>query len=262
MVKRLFCLFLCLSLLPLSACGGEGGQSYTLSGDVRTAVQAYNAADTRLCAFAFDMREEGADEPLVFIQGSAAYKCSSPVALSGRVTQVKDGEGTTSDIYYKAGAYYSAGSGGSYYIPMDSADMLSAYFCLPVPLPDEAGITGLRTAETDGKKYVYTASAAEALPSLADNLYGFCALRKPAREKTECREAEYSYVIASDGSLQGFKVTASFTLHDTAPYYPAYSVPESALAKSFSISLEITVKQLGGSVQIYSPDTSEFTFLG
>lgn len=263
MVKRLLCLALCL--LALSACsnGGDGGgQSLSVDAEVKSAVEAYNGEEAFCIAFAFDLKKQGDEESLVFTQGTISCRTDGALALSGRVTQVENGEGITYDVFYKAGAYYRSGKAGKFYMAMDGGDMLSSFFCTDVPVPGDGDVSAARTAQTDGVKYVYTAGGLPALSIVEASLYGYCGLRKPVREKTRCDEAEYSYVLDGDGALSSFKVSASATLFETAPYYPSYAVPESELTCGFQFSLDITVKARGGDVTVETPDTSEYVFLG
>lgn len=264
MVKRLFCIAVCLITVLASACGGDTPkESFVLDDTLKQAVAAYNELNTLSLAFAFDMKKQGAEESLLFTQGTVSYKNDSALALSGRVTQVKNGKGVTSDIFYKAGAYYSDNGTGKYYLIMDKDEMLKTFFCVDVPLPDEALINGFRKAQTSGgTKYVYTAEKANALYMFETNLYGYSGLRKPVRDKTAFSAAEYSYVVDDKGQLKSFKISTTVTLYDTAPYYPSYTVPQSELMHSFNISLELTVKASGNAVVVETPNTKDYVFLG
>lgn len=262
--KRLLCIAVCITALLICACGEDAGEKdIALNGTVKAAVAAYNGQSAVSFAYAFDMKEHGADKSLMFTQGTVSYRNEDKLSLSGRVTQVSYGEGTTFDVYYKAGAYYWDSGSGKFYLGMDKSEMLNAFFCVPAAMPEEGELCGFRCAQTGGgTKYVYSANTTTALYLFETNMYGYCGLRKPVREKTEFSETEYSYIVDENGALKGFKVSTQVTLYDTAPYYPSYSVPESDLKHSFDISLEITVKAVGDGVTVEVPNTSEYVFLG
>ncbi len=263
MVKRIICVLFCFAMLLSAACVGDEKQGYTVDSTLKTAVAAYNETAVLSTAFAFDLKKTAADESLMFTQGTLNYSYADKLGLSGRITQVKGGNGTTSDVYYKAGAYYSDNGTGKYYMVMEESELLDTYFCGDIPVPKDEELTGFRKAQTGGgTKYVYTASKSDHLYLFGEVLYSSCGLRKPVRSKTECGKTEYSYVVDEDAKLKSFKITTTVTLVDTAPYYPSYSVPQSELTASFDISLEINVKATGDAVKIEVPETKDFVFLG
>lgn len=265
MVKRIACVTLLFLLLLLSACGEQKPvkESFSVDSALRQAVLAHNEKTTLSTAFAFDMAKQGEEQSLVFTQGTLSYKVEKKTALSGRVTQVSGGNGVTSNVYYKAGAYYNDNGSSKYYVVMDKDEVLKTLFCVPLPVPEDADISAFRKAQTSGgTKYVYTAKAKSAEKLFESNLYGYCGMRKPVREETKYHDAEFCYVVDGNGALKSFKVSVSVTLRDTAPYYPNYQVPISQLEKSFDLSFELTVKGEGADVVIEEPKVSDFTFLG
>lgn len=265
MVKRIGCVLLSCLLLLLPACNADEDEKKSFAPDnaLKQAVLAHNEKTTLSTAFAFNMTATGGEESLVFTQGTVNYKAEDKLNLSGRVTQVNGDTGVTSNVYYKAGAYYNDNGSSKYYTVMGKDEVMNTFFCVSIPLPADADISAFRKAQTSGgTKYVYTARADSAAALFESNLYGYCGLRKPVRDKTRYGDAEFSYVVDAGGALKSFKISAEVTLCDTAAYYPNYSVPQSELEKSFDISFELTVKAEGEAVVIEAPDVSEYTFLG
>lgn len=265
MVRRFLCAALCFAalLFTVGCTGDTEVQSYEVDSAVVRAVEDYNALNTFSVAFSFNMQESGGDESLLFEQGTVSCRTGDKAALSGRVTQVSGGGGTTSDVYYKAGAYYNDNGTGKYYTITDGEETLKSFFCTAIPLPKNEDIISFRTAQTSGgTKYVYTVKTASGLDFAEDKLYAYSGMRQPNRSKTRYGEAEYSYVIDENGALKAFAVSAAVTLCDTAPYLPSYSVPDSELTGEYALSLEITLKAVDGDVVIEVPDTSEFVFIG
>ena len=269
--SRLVCLLLIPLCLVLSACGGDGkdGQdtgsenSVPVDEAVKSAVLEYNKSDLRSTGFAFGITKEKEEGQLAFLQGTVSYRTGSHPVFSGRVTEVKNGKGSTADVYYKAGAYYRDSGEGKFYTLMDSDEAFGAFFCVDAFLP-EGNADGFRTAQTlDGTKYVYTAGCTPEVIKLTEQaFYGRCGLKKPRRDRTEYGAAEYSYIIGPDGKLENFGISFDVSLLDTAPYYPAYSVPDEELTQNFSLTLEINCRSAGDSVVVETPDIKEYIFLG
>lgn len=253
---------LCLAALTLilSACGGEKASIPDLT-PVSTAVSAFNGETLRSVSFLLNVTETGADKSTFFTQGTASYRRESPVAMSGRMTQIYKEAGTTADVYYKAGAYYRSDSQSKYYLVMDKETLLGQFICTNVPTAKK--VKSGTTAETSaGTKYTLSTQPDEKLLTnlFGDTLYSSCGLKKPDRKKTVFKSAEMVYVVGKDG-LKAFSLTAHVVLYDTAPYYPNYQTPEKELMHEFDISYELKVVKTGEGVEIAVPKTEDFVFL-
>jgi len=260
---RLTALMLAL-LMVLTACGTKEKTELPDLTPVTKAVEGFNGEDTRQVAFLLNVREAGKEESVFFSQGNAAYRVSAPVAMSGRMTQIYKGAGTTADIYYKAGAYYRSDEKSKYYLAMEKADFLKQFICTDLPLPETDKVKRGKTAETGaGTKYsLVTELDREALVGIfAESLYSACSLKKPQRDKTVFKNVACDYVVSKDGALVSFKLTATATVYDTPAYYPNYQVDEKNLTRSFDLSYEISVKGFGDKVEIEVPKTEDFVFL-
>lgn len=251
-------------LFALSACGGEAPKELPDLEPVKNAVSGFNEETLRSVSFLLNLTESGKEESKFFSQGNASYRTVYPVAMSGRMTQIYKGAGTTADIFYKAGAYYRSDNSSKYYVVMDKETLLGQFICANAPLLDESKVTGAKTATTGaGTKYTLDVETdAELLNTLfGETLYSSSGLKKPQRSKTSYKNAQYTYVIGSDGTLKSFKLTASVTLYETPAYYPNYQVSEKSLMHSFDISYELTVVKTGNGVEILVPKTEDYVFL-
>lgn len=265
MVRRVLCAVLCLVVSAFAAGCAESteAEGFELDTAVIRAVEDYNALNALSVAFSFNVQKSGGEESLLFEQGTVSCRKGDKLALSGRVTQVSGGGGTTSDVYYKAGAYYNDSGTGKYYTIIDGEETLRSFFCVALPLPKSEDIVSVRTAQTSGgTKYVYTVKAASGLGFTEDKLYAYSGMRQPNRSKTRYGKAEYSYVVDENGVLKAATIETAVTLCDTAPYLPSYSVPDSELAGEYALRLEITLKAVGGDVVVEAPNTSDFVFIG
>lgn len=260
---RLIALMLAL-LAVFTACGGEAEAKIPDLAEVVRAVEGFNAEDTRQVAFLLNISEEGKDESVFFSQGNASYRVSAPVAMSGRMTQIYKGAGSTADIYYKAGAYYLSDDSSKFYQVMDREEFLKQFICCQLPAAETERVRKGKTTETEaGIKYSLTAELdRDVLVNIfAESLYSACSLKKPQRDKTLFKNTACDYVVGEDGSLRSFKLTTTATVYDTPAYYPNYKVDEKTLARSFDLSYEISVKAFGDKVEIEVPKTEDFVFL-
>lgn len=263
---RILCLFaLCFALL----CGCTKAEDAAPLPDltpVTNAVAEFNGADPRHTAFTLNVSEagKGKEESLFFTQGTASYRKGAPVAMSGRMTQIQKGAGSSANVYYKAGAYYRDSGEGKYYLIMDRAAFLKQFICTDALLFVEGDVTSVRTATTGaGTKYTLSLGADTAALNgiFADTLFNNCGLRKAQRDKVYYDKVQYTYVVNAEGKLASFAVNAAVTVYDTPAYYPNYSVDEESLKHSFDISFELTVKATGNSVEIEVPKTEDYVFI-
>jgi len=263
---RILCLLaLCFALL----CGCTEAETSAPLPDlspVTNAVAEFNSADPRYTAFTLNVSEagKGKEESLFFTQGTASYRKGAPVAMSGRMTQIQKGVGSSANMYYKAGAYYRDSGESKYYLIMDRDAFLKQFICTDVLLFAEGEVTSAHTATTGaGTKYTLSLGADTAALNgiFGDTLFNNCGLRKARRDKVVYDKVQYTYVVSTEGKLVSFAVNASATLYDTPAYYPNYSVDEESLKHSFDISFELTVKATGNSVVIEVPKTEDFVFI-
>lgn len=251
-------------LIALAACGAETKAELPDLNPIAKAVEGFNGEDTRAVSFVLNISEEGKEESVFFSQGNASYRVSAPVAMSGRMTQIYKGAGTTADIYYKAGAYYRSDEESKYYLVMDRESFLKQFMCTDLPVVTADKVSTARVAETGaGTKYSLAAEIdRETLTNIfGDSLYSACSLKKPQRDKTAFDKIACDYVIGKNGGLISFKLTATAMVYDTPPYYPNYQVPSQELMRSFDLSYEISVKGFGAEVEIVVPNTDDFVFL-
>lgn len=269
--RRLICLLACATLL-LCGCGGKDKDS-TQAQDipdllpVTAAVNMYNSEELRYASAVLNMTaaEDGENaESCFFSQGSYSYRTTYPVAMSGRMTQIYKGVGNTADVYYKAGAYYRSSTDSKYYLIMEKETLLAQFICMNVPVLKAEDVKGGSTAETGGgTKYTLTATVDATLLGqiFGDTLYTASGLKKAVRSKTAFSDVEYTYVVSDKGKLTSFKLTATATLYETAPYYPNYSTPDEELMHSYNLSLELSSLKTGDTVKIESPKTEDYVFL-
>lgn len=274
-MRRIVLLFLALSLV-LCACGkdekqaekqangvAEGKVDSAVYDKLTAAVKGFNDENRRSTAVILSFA--GHEESLYFAQGSFSYDRGDPVGMSGRNTEVFDGNGITRDVYYKAGAYYYDGNEGKFYQSFDRALFLDQYMCTNLSLCSMEAVTACRSATTSaGTKYTLSAvdsAVFDALFSETVDLYS--GLKKPQTEKTAYSNGSFVCVIDENGALQSFKISCTVTMYDTAPYYPTGYIPEEKeLKHSFSLEYEVSVKALGEGVEIKVPNTADYTFLG
>lgn len=271
-MKRHTAVLIALALvlvLGLCACGEEGQSDTSPSADgayyktALAAVEGFNGEERRSTAVIISLTEGG--ESLYFAQGSFSYDRGTPLVMSGRNTQVFGGEGTTDDVYYKAGAYYYSGKGGKFYEAFDRELFLNQYICTNLGLCGEDTVSSCRSAETSaGTKYVFDSNDVSVLhPLFSETLSVYSGLRRAQTEKTAYSGGSFTCVVDSAGKLQSFKISCTVTMYDTAPYYPTgYTPSEEELKHSFELSYEVSVKGMGSEVEIDTPDTKEYTFLG
>ncbi len=261
---RRFALCLLALLLFLSACGEKKQEPIPPLDTVITAVNAFNGEDLRSVSFLLNVTEEGKEGSAFFTQGNTAYSKAKPVAMSGRVTQIYKGVGSTADIFYKAGAYYRGSEDSKYYLLMDKEVLLGQFFCTDAPKLDENSVRYGRSAETDaGTKYTLGVNVDKGfLKSLfEETLNTSIGLRKPDKERTVYGEPECVYVISSNEKLVGFKISLDVTMYETPTYYPNYSVSDEELERRYKVEYEITVKAVGDKVEIISPVTKDYVYL-
>ncbi len=260
-MKRLIACIMLLALC-LASCASAPESAPDLTA-LEQAVREYNEQSLRETAFRLGVSEKDKDEVLFFTSGNSALRKSDPIAMSGRMTQIENGNATTGDIFYKAGAYYYDSGYGKYYTVMDRAEFLAQFICADFPYSAE-NAHSYKTAETDGGvKHSYKA---DCLPELFASLYGesiyqAAALRKPDRARTEFSEASYEYII-KNGKLKAAKLVFTATLYDSAAYYPAYTPTDSELKHEYTVTVELSVTATGEGIEIVVPDTKEYTFLG
>ncbi|MBE6678152.1 MAG: hypothetical protein E7597_05095 [Ruminococcaceae bacterium] len=269
MMRRTVCLLTALCFL-LCACGGKedkAAQSFTLDQDtyntLSAAVEGFNSQDLRQTAVIIGLTQ--GDESRYFNQGTYAYSRKEPVAMSGKSTEVYGGDGISVDVYYKAGAYYYSGKAGKFYESFDKEQFLKQYLCTNISLPAENKVSGLRTAQTSaGTKYVLTAVDEDVFNALfGDILLTYSGVKKPQRDKTKYTDGSFTCVLDGEGKLAALSISCKVSLYDSPAYYPTGYVPtEAELCHSFELSYELNVKATGKDVEIESPTTKDFTFLG
>ncbi len=251
-----------LIIFCLVGCTEETGEPAPDLTAVEAAVAAFNAENARKSSFRLGVSEKGADEVLFFTSGTTAVRKSGPTAMSGRMTQIKGDDATTSDIFYKAGAYYYDSGYGKYYTVMDSGDFLGQFICADVPFVTD-GAVGYATAEVDGGvKHRYRAECSEEFGALfGESVYEAAGLRSPDRKRSTFTDAGYEYVI-KDGTLTAVKLTFTAILYETAAYYPEYVPSDAELRREFSVTFELSIASVGSDVEIAVPDTADYTFIG
>ncbi len=269
MMRRAIYLLAALCFL-LSGCGDKTDkqeESFALDENtyklLSSAVEAFNSQELRQTAVIIGLTE--GDESRYFNQGTYAYSRKEPVAMSGKSTEVYGGEGISVDVYYKAGAYYYSGKAGKYYESFDKEQFLKQYICTNLSFCTADKVSGLRRAETvAGTKYVLTAVDEDIFNALfGDVLLNYSGLKKLQRDKTEYTEGSFTCVLDEEGKLAAFSISCKVSLYDSPAYYPTGYVPtDTELSRSFELSYELNVKAMGEDVEIESPITKDFTFLG
>ncbi len=265
-MRRLICLLLILSA-ALWGCSGDDTEAPSVDGDtyglIADAVERYNQTPRRKTTALISFTD--GEESKYFTQGTFAYDRSEPIGMSGRTTEVHRGNGVSSDVYYKAGAYYYSGEGGKFYESFDRQLFLDQYLCANLSLCTKEDVTGFRTAVTDaGTKYVLTANDTR----LFNKLFGetvalYSGLRKLQTEKTRYTNGQFICVVDAKGMVKSYSVSCDVVLYDTPGYYPTGYTPDGAtLRHTFSLSYEVSVKAMGDAVEIEVPKTEEYTFLG
>ena len=267
-MRRLICLLLAAALL-LCACGGKTEKEKEQSIDSATydkllaAVEGFNGEGRRQTSVILSLT--AGDESRYFTQGSFAYSRVAPVEMSGRSTEVYGGEGTSSDVYYKAGAYYYSGKEGKFYESFDRDRFLNQYLCTNISLCPQSSVTSLSTANTSvGTKYVLSAIDAQIFDTLFLEIqFLYCGAKKLQADKTEYKNGTFTCVLDENGALSSFCISCDAVVYDTPAYYPTgYTPEEDELKKSCTLSYEVYVKALGDGVIIEEPNTKDFVFLG
>lgn len=262
-------LILLTALFVLCGCGGDGeegaSEKSTVSAEeyalISQAVQAFNEEDRREVSVILSLTK--GEENAFFTQGGYAYDRGDPIAMSGKTTQVYGDGGSTSEVFYKAGAYYYSGKDGKFYESFDRQLFLEQYLCTNITLCPMESVSGYRKAETSaGTKYVLNGVEEKFFKLLFDeSLFYYSGLKKPIEEKTEYTDGEFTVVTDGEGDLVSFSVKCKAVLYDTAPYYPT-GYTEGEQKHVLELSYELSVKALGDKVEIVVPDTKEYTFLG
>lgn len=267
-MRRLIYTLLSLSFV-LCACGEKTPEKQSFSLDmevynaVAAAVEGFNSQNLRQTAVILSLTE--GEESRYFNQGGYSYNRGEPVAMSGKSTEVYGGDGVSTDVYYKAGAYYYSGNAGKYYESFDKELFLKQYICTNLSFCGADKVTQLRTAQTSaGTKYVFNAVEEQVFRDLfADVLAVYSGVKKPQEEKTLYKNGAFTCVLDKNGDLADFLISCDVLVYDTPAYYPTGYIPtDEELCHSFTLSYQLNVKSMGKDVKIESPETKDFTFLG
>lgn len=227
------------------------------------AVDGFNNTDRRSTVVRLSVGE--GDTTLFFTEGTYSYDRAHPVVMSGKTTQLINGTADTMDVYYKAGAYYRDSKTGKYYASMEKDGFLQQHLCVNLPICDVVGATKVIVSETAvGTKYDFDYVDVDFCDLVFDESFQlYSGLHSYVEEKTVYENGCFSYVIGDDGSLKSFSLSCQAVLYDTPGYYPTgYTPTEDELKKVLDIRYEVSVKDLGDAVEIKSPNTDDYYFLG
>lgn len=232
-----------------------------------TAAETQNGTRLSERDFMLSIALDGAEETLFFAQGTAIRETSDTNPLmSGKMTQIRDGSASTFDIYYKAGAYYTAKGESKFYTVINKDVFTKQFVFAAVPVPSPDCVSKVETAESsEGTIYRFWADplcfTEELKGLLGDDLYTICKLKKAQKDKTAYGTLVLEYLIDSKGSLKTFNLKCPVTLQDTPPYLPGQAAEESDYVKTFDLSFTVSVKSTGDDLSVTLPTTSEFTLI-
>lgn len=272
-------LLVALCLLLCGVCGLCGCEAKVEEPDgltqaelnaVRLAASAAKSQNESLLIekdFMLSVAPSDGTETVFFAQGSAICEKGTNPLMSGKMTQIQGGSASTFDIYYKAGAYYTAKGESKFYTVLDKDLFTKQFIFADALVLDPNYVTEVQTAESaDGTIYKFKTDAshfAEELYGLfGTDIYTICGIKKAQEDKTSYAELCVEYLIDSNGALKTRNIKFSVTLHDTPPYLPGEAANEADYVKTFDVTYTVTVTSTASELSVTLPTTSEFTLIG
>lgn len=237
---------------------------------VRLAESAAKAHNGKLLIekdFMISVTPSEGTETAFFAQGSAVCEKGTNPLMSGKMTQIQDGSASTFDIYYKAGAYYTAKGENKFYAVIDKELFTKQFIFADALVLDQNHVKDVETAESaNGTIYKFKAEP-EAFTNelqglLGDDIYSICGIKKAVKSKTSYSNLWVELLIDSEGALKTENIKFSVTLHDTPPYLPGEKVNEADYAKTFNVDYTVTVTSTDSNLSVTVPTTSEFILIG
>ena len=206
-------------------------------------------------------------ETAFFAQGSAVCEKGTNPLMSGKMTQIQDGSASTFDIYYKAGAYYTAKGENKFYTVIDKELFTKQFIFADALVLDPNHVEDVETAESaDGTIYKFKAEPEAFIDELqgllGDDIYSICGIKKAVKSKTSYSNLWVELLIDGEGALKTENIKFSVTLHDTPPYLPGEEVNEADYAKTFNVDYTVTVTSTDSNLSVTVPTTSEFILIG